>query len=123
MASLASIAALLVFEIGYISIFYDPNGHYTQAGLMLIFAFEVSFMFKVSTSNLDEKKATGAISKSSRVYTAFLGVALLALLAVGSGALGLERYPLLWIVLFVLSAGAKTAWVLRKRGIVGAEQT
>jgi hypothetical protein len=26
-------------------------------------------------------------------------------------------------VLFVLSAGAKTAWVLRKRGIVGAEQT
>ena len=123
MMIIGGIVALFVFESAYISIFYDPNGTYTEAGLMLIFALEASFMFKVSTSNLDEKKAFGSISKTSRIYTAVLGGALLVLMAIGAGALGLQHYRFIWIALFALSACTKVAWILRRGKAAGANQT
>jgi hypothetical protein len=92
MFSIASCVGLFAFETLYILGFYDPSATKTQVGLMLIFALEESYLFKIAQSNLEEKKALGKISGTTRLYTAFVMIPLLGAVGIAAGLLPLNQY-------------------------------
>jgi len=117
MFSIASCAGLFALEAIYILGFYDPNATKTHAGLMLIFALEASFLVKISQSNLEENKALGKISGTTRLYSAIAMLPLLGLFAVAEGLFSLNQYSLAWIALFLVTAVGKVIWLKRMRQI------
>jgi hypothetical protein len=108
--SMAAYVALFVTEVAYILAFYNPADTRMQAGLMLIFAAEVSVLYRIAASNLEEKKRFKKISGTSRFYTALASVPVLGEMSLAIGWLDLGRYPIFWIGLFLLSVGGKIAW-------------
>ncbi len=114
MRSLLSCLGIFCFEIAYILLFYDPHSPHRQGGLMLIFIFEMSFFLEISRSNVEEKRRLGKVSARSRAYTAPLCIAVLGMLALGSGTIHLEHDLPIWVGLFIASACAKVAWIWGK---------
>ena len=110
MFSVASCVGLFALESLYILLLYDPHRTNTQAGLMLIFALEASYLLKISQANLEEKRALSRISRITRIYTAISAVPLLGLIAIATGLLPFGQYLWVWIALFLISACGKIAW-------------
>lgn len=117
-----AVLLLLVFEIGYIVLGYDSASSRTQTGLMLIFALEMSFMAKIGNANLEEKRRMGRTSRSTRIFNAAVWVPLLALVALGLGLAGLQKYTPLWIALFVLGACGKIGWLKNHSRLFASQQ-
>jgi len=116
MFSILSCVGLFALEAVYILAFYDPAETKVQAGLMLIFALEASFMVKIGQSDLEEKKRLGRVSAITRLYAAFAILPLLGLIAVAEGPL--KQYSWAWIALFLVSAVGKIIW--RRRMVASA---
>jgi hypothetical protein len=111
MLSIGFVLALLVAEIAYILFGYDPAGVRTQAGLMIVFALEMSFVVQAGNANIEEKKEMGRTSRTTRIFNAAIGLPLLALIGLGVRIANLQHHIFVWIVLFVLAACGKIGWL------------
>ena len=110
-----SYVGIFILEVAYIIILYEPNSPHTQAGVMIILAVEVSFMFRVSKINVEQKRVEGRVSKTSRIYTMLAGLTLLALMAMSASLFNLDRIAALWMLLFAAMAFFKIMWERQNR--------
>lgn len=97
-----SYGALLALELGYTFLVFDPGSTKVQAGLMLIFALEVTFAVRVAKVQLYLKQVDRPLVMRSRSLAAVYAVGLLA--AMFSG--------MRWVmaVAFIAIASAKLVW-------------
>ena len=106
-----AVLALTALETAYFLFMWNPSSQRVDPALMLIFAAECSFMAKIATDNLAEKRAVGATSSVRMLYTRVSALGLLALMALSSGWFRVPAQAALCIVASSISAFGKVMWL------------